>query len=168
LRFRAEHDDLTGLYKRNFFDQSIKYACEIAKYGEIVSSVFYIDFNKFKHINDTYGHQAGDLVLKKIAELFIAYFRRDDIAARLGGDEFAVLLINTRYDDAQRMSIKLIQKVLELRIPIADVIITPSISIGIAEISKKCFDPQVIMAQADQACYLQKKLDAARNNITAR
>lgn len=166
LRFKAEHDDLTQLYKRNFFNQSVRFACDIAVHGDIKSSVLFIDFDKFKHINDNYGHQVGDQVLKKTTELFTSYFRKDDIVARLGGDEFAVLLINTNYSDAEGMSRKLIKKISEFQITVADIIIKPSVSIGIAEISKECSDPEVIISKADQACYTQKKLKNDRKNLT--
>ena len=157
LRFKAVHDDLTGLYKRGFFSQAVQYACEVAKYSKNVSSVLFIDFDKFKKINDTYGHQAGDRVLKAVAGLFISHFRKDDVVARLGGDEFGILLNNTAYNAALRMSVQLIKKVSELQIPINNNhIIIPSISIGVAEISEQCYDSQMVVSNADQACYAHK------------
>ena len=93
LRHQAEHDALTGLANRRRFTDRLRAAAP----GD--AAVLLIDLNGFKHINDTYGHGAGDAVLVQVADRLSACIRPDDLPARLGGDEFAVLL-GTRADGA--------------------------------------------------------------------
>ena len=88
LSFEATHDELTGLYNRKVFeDRRRSFSGGIA--------MLMIDVDRFKSINDTYGHETGDRVLKKVAEILTRSFRADDYVCRIGGDEFAVIMKNT-------------------------------------------------------------------------
>lgn len=93
-------DDLTGLYKRSYFYKRLEEELERSKRYDRVFSLFFIDVDKFKTINDVFGHQAGDNVLKKVARLIKSCLRKVDIAARHGGEEFAVLLPETGRESA--------------------------------------------------------------------
>jgi len=91
LRHKAEHDPLTGVINRGGFDQ----VSQILKVQKQPLALLLIDVDKFKQVNDGYGHETGDLVLKKVAGLLRDNFRSKDYVARLGGDEFAVLMVET-------------------------------------------------------------------------
>ena len=88
LSYEASHDALTGLYNRGIFDE-MKNAME----GE-ASAMILIDLDKFKNLNDTYGHEVGDKVLIKLARVLEKAFRSEDYVCRIGGDEFAVIMVN--------------------------------------------------------------------------
>jgi polar amino acid transport system substrate-binding protein len=104
----ASTDSLTGLYNRFEMDKRLQYEVHAMKrYGECTFegfSILYIDIDNFKYINDTFGHQAGDLVLISFAEILKSTTRTVDIVARYGGDEFIVLMPNTDYEGAKIMA----------------------------------------------------------------
>lgn len=87
LIYKAEHDPLTQLVNRNAFEQYIEHCSHDAKIALLI-----VDVDKFKDINDNYGHKTGDLVLQRVAKLLKVHFRSTDCIARLGGDEFAVIM----------------------------------------------------------------------------
>jgi len=93
-------DPLTQLYNRQFFDAHLAQSLENFKRTELPTTLFMLDIDHFKKINDTFGHLQGDLVLKELALLFNKYFRDSDAIARWGGEEFMVLLHNSSFDTA--------------------------------------------------------------------
>ena len=92
LTSAATRDPLTGCYNRREFDQQIENAVASSKRHNTDLSLFMCDIDHFKHVNDTYGHQAGDVVLKKVADLIQQNMRTHDIFARYGGEEFIAVL----------------------------------------------------------------------------
>nr|WP_251080812.1 diguanylate cyclase [Motilimonas cestriensis] len=92
LRFLAEHDDLTGLYNRRAFENQVKIALARDRRTDSMAGMLFIDLNKFKDINDTHGHDAGDFILTATAERLRGLIRESDLVGRLGGDEFVVWL----------------------------------------------------------------------------
>lgn len=92
IQHLANHDELTGLSNRNMFNQSLGHALAKARRDEQSLSILFIDLDRFKNINDTLGHDAGDRVLREVAERLRGCLRESDIVGRLGGDEFVVLL----------------------------------------------------------------------------
>ena len=90
LRHKAEHDPLTGVINRGGFDQM----SQLLKVQKSPMALLLIDVDKFKQVNDNYGHEMGDQVLKKVAGLLRDSFRSNDHVARLGGDEFAVIMVD--------------------------------------------------------------------------
>jgi len=100
LAGQAVRDSLTGLYNRRFFDEALAQNIEAARrYGRELSLVLF-DLDKFKQVNDTCGHLAGDEVLKNFARLLQETVRKADIVCRIGGDEFAVILPETGLSSA--------------------------------------------------------------------
>mgnify|MGYP005989225543 FL=1 len=132
----ATQDVLTEIYNRRGFEMLAKKAlANCARYGW-KSTLIYFDLNKFKQINDTHGHQAGDQALVDFADLLSHIVRESDIIARLGGDEFVVVLMNTEFADAQAKVHCFIQKVEQFNI-LHDRPFELSASYGIVEYSAK-------------------------------
>ena len=99
---QATRDWLTGLYNRRYFEETLSHHVEAAtRYNRELSMVLF-DIDRFKQINDTQGHEAGDEVLRQFATLLDSTARKADIVCRFGGDEFAVILPETNRDQAQK------------------------------------------------------------------
>jgi diguanylate cyclase (GGDEF)-like protein len=92
LRYMTNHDTLTGLYNRTFFEEELR---RLDRGREFPISIIMADIDDLKETNDNLGHETGDELLKRFAQVLGASFRKEDVAARIGGDEFAVLLPNT-------------------------------------------------------------------------
>ena len=161
LRQLAEVDTLTGLANRYMFEQGLKNALPLAKRLRKSVALLMLDLDKFKNINDTLGHDAGDVLLKKVAKRLQGPVRNGDLLCRLGGDEFAILVQNLD-------EIMLIQKIanrflhtLNNPFHINGSEITISASIGIATCPQCATDPIQLMKCADVAMYRSK--EAGRN-----
>ena len=154
LSFEAAHDKLTGLYNRREFD--LRQAS--GDYGTLVL----IDIDDFKKFNDTYGHETGDLVLKRVADVLRMYFRKDDIICRYGGDEYAVLM---RGVNSSRRNL-LEERCIEIRNALnheKDGIPPVTLSIGIA-LEDRLTETNDIFRDADTALYEVKQ--HGRNGYT--
>src|SRR5206468_12761377 len=92
LRHQALHDPLTGLPNRTLFLDRARQAVDMASRSHVWPAILYIDLDGFKPVNDTYGHEAGDVLLRTVANRIRGCLRPTDTAARLGGDEFATVL----------------------------------------------------------------------------
>lgn len=104
LAEQAMRDSLTGLYNRRFFDAALAQNVETARrYGRELSLVLF-DLDGFKAVNDTYGHQAGDDILKTFAQLLQKVVRKADVVCRIGGDEFSVILPETGLPSARKFT----------------------------------------------------------------
>ena len=109
-RFLADHDELTGLPNRSLFKQSLAQAIQRAERSRNFLSVLFLDLDRFKNINDSLGHEAGDEVLRAVAERLSGCVRQVDVVARFGGDEFAVLIEGlTAEDQAGAVARKIIE-----------------------------------------------------------
>jgi len=102
-------DHLTGLYNRRNFDRVLELEVEKCKRYKTPLSMLMADINKFKEINDRYGHPAGDKVLQHCAQLFMNNVRKVDMVARYGGDEFAVIMPNTDRKDAEQVKLRILE-----------------------------------------------------------
>lgn len=155
LKKRAQTDDLSGLLNRatarEIIDTRMKLANEDKKYAFLL-----IDIDKFKSINDEFGHPKGDDVIRKIAEEIRMQFREDDVVARIGGDEFAVLFSTKKTDVfASRKAASLIKKVEMLPDNFEfDFPLSISVGIAIAPTNGDCFDE--LFEKADRAMYMAK------------
>lgn len=153
----THHDPLTGLPNRILFADRLKQALARAKrYGRGVG-VLFVDLDQFKSINDSVGHEAGDALLKIVADRLVRCVRSTDTIARLGGDEFAMVLPDlARGEDAGLVA----QKVLEVvgrPATVDDRTIPITASVGIALYPSDDTDPDVLLAQADRAMYRAKE-----------
>lgn len=157
----ATHDDLTGLANRKLFRDQIQQALgRSQRYGESFAILLF-DLDRFKDINDTRGHPAGDAVLKEAAHRLSSCVREEDTVARLGGDEFAVLQTRTRtHEEAAQLAERIIET---MRAPFhidRDEIVLAT-SIGIALAPRDGADYEQIIKKADEALYRAK--DAGGN-----
>ncbi len=103
----ATHDEKTGLYNNKFFENMLEMEIEKAKRGQQKLSLFMIDIDFFKKINDTYGHIKADDLLAQLAKVLMKQVRKSDIAARFGGEEFFVLLPETSLAKAEKFTVRL-------------------------------------------------------------
>ena len=159
LAHQASHDSLTGLPNRAFFEGRLIRALRSAhKLNERVA-VLFLDSDRFKDINDSFGHAAGDAVLVAVADRVRAQLREEDLVARLGGDEFAVLLTPLhKTEDAERIADKILAS---MDMPIAlpgDSSVVTSLSIGIAVYPDHGATPGTLLDAADAAMYQAKRL----------
>jgi len=159
LEHQANHDPLTGLANRTRFESRLQEAMTSAREKRTRVALFFIDADRFKAINDQFGHEAGDAVLKAIATRLKAQVRREgDLVARLGGDEFAVLLAPLREaEQAGRIASNMLSS-MESPIALPDGgKLTSSLSIGIAFYPEHASDAAGLLKRADAAMYQAKR-----------
>jgi diguanylate cyclase (GGDEF)-like protein/PAS domain S-box-containing protein len=158
LNQRLEHmamtDELTGLYNRRYYHSRIQEEFKRGKRHKGMLSLLALDIDHFKQINDTYGHESGDLALKHVADILKDTLRTTDIVARVGGEEFAILTINTDLDSAKFLAER-VRKIVEKQSHIfPDRNLT--ISIGVATLEPSIRDVEELLKNADLALYAAK------------
>jgi len=149
----ARIDTLTGMYNRRAFVERGEQVIRLCERDAKPVSTLLIDIDFFKSINDTYGHGAGDLVLKQIGVFLDVQFRKSDVCGRLGGEEFAVLLTNTDAVTATTLADKFRRTVAESSIPWQAESLRVTVSIGVASES---YDLESLLHRADMAMYQAK------------
>jgi diguanylate cyclase (GGDEF)-like protein/PAS domain S-box-containing protein len=153
----AHHDMLTGLPNRMLVKDRLHQAIMSAqrKCGSV--GVLYLDLDLFKPINDTYGHEAGDHVLRTVANRLRTVIRRSDTAARIGGDEFLIVLHDVReFDDVIRVTEKIIESISE-PISVNHHVCQIGVSVGVAVFPKDGGDVEALINNSDCAMYQAKK-----------
>jgi diguanylate cyclase len=156
LEFLAKNDTLTKLANRYCFEREINAELAASKRHKRIFALLLIDIDNFKWINDNFGHDNGDIVLKHIAEILNSVVRKDDFAARIGGDEFAIVLSSiTKFGDAGDVATK-IMKYLRKQLLCSGHRIDVSVSIGISVYSDNINDIKDMVKQADIAMYKAK------------
>jgi diguanylate cyclase (GGDEF)-like protein len=175
IRFsRIEHenimDHLTGVHNRRYLDERITSEAIRAHKYDMPLSMMMIDIDHFKAVNDRYGHQIGDRVLKSLCELLIKESRVTDVVARYGGEEIVILTIQTNISDTFNVAEKLCKTIETfIMVPVdksehrEDIRIT--VSIGVAGIDQQGFDSQAMIKKADMALYQAKS--EGRNRVIA-
>ncbi|WP_173911424.1 sensor domain-containing diguanylate cyclase [Acinetobacter sp. Marseille-Q1618] len=156
LSYQVQHDHLTGLPNRNYFYQVLVNSFNNTSEKQQIALLF-IDTNNFKTINDQYGHQAGDAVLKEMAHRLQKNIRQDDFVARLSGDEFAIILNSIQHIEHLISIAENLVKSSEEPLLYNDQSIYFSFSLGIA-LSNQAMSPEDLISQADQAMYKAKSL----------
>lgn len=165
LRYLAQHDTLTTLNNRHYFEQELEKAVQIARRGHIQYVLLYMDLDQFKVVNDTAGHGVGDELLREVAFLFANRVRKSDVLARLGGDEFGVLLGDADLDTAREVAGELLKAIDEFTFEGQGVHYDISTSIGIATIDKQTSSSAEVLRLADIACYIAKRAGRNRYHI---
>jgi diguanylate cyclase (GGDEF)-like protein len=163
LSYQASHDMLTGLYNRLKFEEFLEEALLNIKQEHRVHSLCFLDLDRFKQVNDTCGHVAGDELLRQLPELFHKVLRSGDVVARLGGDEFGILLENCELKQARVIADKIRQAIKDFRFIWEEKVFTIGVSIGVVGLDENARDMSRIMSQADMACYAAK--DSGRNHV---
>ena len=152
----ARHDSLTGLPNRYYLDEALREAVRRSWRSARPLAVMFIDIDHFKHINDTFGHAAGDTVLQTFAQRLVAAVRATDTVARLAGDEFVIVLENVQAAvEAETVARKILASLSE------DILVEHhhlrlGASIGIACSDADCMVPAQLLARADRALYVAK------------
>ncbi|QOR37713.1 diguanylate cyclase [Billgrantia diversa] len=157
LRMVAERDELTGLDSRSHFMKRAKALLQRSRLEKKPFSLFMIDVDHFKKINDTWGHTHGDWVLTKIAEACAQTLRPTDVIGRFGGEEFIVALPDTGPDNAQTVAERLKKKVAELPLKEEMSEMRLSVTIGIALASTEDADLDSLITRADHSLYVGKR-----------
>jgi len=160
----SSRDELTGLYNRRYFIESLEREVARAKRYKRNLGFCMTDLDKFKDINDTYGHLAGDMVLSTIGRMFDEHFRQGDLVCRYGGEEFAVILPDTSLKSAMAVCERLRKRVSSHRFKYNSSDFSISISTGIALYNNLVHrSPVELVSAADQALYQAKK--EGRNSV---
>jgi len=162
MSYQATHDALTGLVNRREFERRLEEAIESGQRGDGQHVLCYLDLDRFKLVNDTSGHLAGDSMLREVAKLLRDAVRDSDTVGRLGGDEFGMLLIGCPLEKARQIADDVCRSVGEYRFVWRDRIFNIGVSVGIVEISRESGTLEELLAAADTACYVAKKQGSGR------
>ena len=157
MSYQATHDPLTGLINRREFERRLEEAMDSAHAEESVHMLFYMDLDRFKAVNDSCGHMAGDNMLREVAALIKDQVRDSDFVGRLGGDEFGAILMGCPIDKARQIAADICNAVADYRFVWKDKIFNIGISVGLVEISHSSGTLQDVLSAADSACYMAKQ-----------
>lgn len=164
LKDQAIRDPLTNLFNRRYLNETLPRELHYALRQSLPLAILMIDIDYFKKVNDTYGHETGDDVLKNIGLILQEYFRKSDIPCRFGGEEFILVLPGTSLNTAIQKAEQLRQAVTNLRLSFEDEIIKGlSISLGVASFPEHGHSTNGLIGAADQALYRAKEL--GRNRV---
>lgn len=163
VRLTAEQDSLTGLFNRRSFLRHVDNAVKGKRPGDGVGAIVMIDLDHFKDLNDTLGHDSGDLFLQEISRRLQVSVRPGDIVARLGGDEFALLLPGLAGHELARQVVERLMKAVTPGVRIAKKFVEPQMSIGVVSYPADGREVIELLKNADIAMYEAKK--AGRNRI---
>lgn len=156
LRRIAETDHLTGAMSRRGFVSSVDKEIERYRRGNRGSVLVLLDIDHFKTVNDTFGHPAGDAVLREVSGICLAHLRANDAFGRLGGEEFGILLAETDEVGGKAAAEKIRQKIAEAVMPLSDGRQITA-SFGLSVVGTDIDDAAVWIAKADRALYLAKR-----------
>ena len=158
LHHQATHDELTGLLNRRAFDSEMMRMKTYRAGVEVSTVLCLVDLDHFKLVNDSFGHSAGDKVLRQVADILRRHTRSSDIVARMGGDEFAIILFDCSIAEAQAKMQRLEHDVHALVMEKEGKRVSIGMSAGLVMLSAvTCSEPDQAMANADSACYAAKQ-----------
>jgi diguanylate cyclase (GGDEF)-like protein/PAS domain S-box-containing protein len=163
ISWQAAHDALTGLINRRTFELAVGEALRNAKSDDHHHALLYMDLDRFKIVNDSCGHGAGDVLLQTLARLLQGHMRESDVLARLGGDELGVLLSFCPLPRALLLADEIRRTIKEFRFVWGEHVFELGISIGLVEINADSKSTSELMVAADQACYEAK--EGGRNRV---
>lgn len=156
-------DSLTGLYNRQYFNDTLSREIETARRYQGELTILFLDIDNFKNINDSFGHRAGDAVLKRISEIILKGKRAGDIAARFGGEELVVIMPRTDRQNARVLGERIRSKFEDTTIEFEKHSIRATISGGLASFPADANDSATLLEIADRALYQAK--GAGKNKI---
>ncbi len=167
MSVEATTDPLTGIGNRKLFDRRLKELVAIAREEKQPISIIFADIDHFKSVNDTFGHQVGDMVLKRVGETLVECVKGRDLSVRYGGEEFVVLLPGTPIKGAYVVAEEIRKTMAEKKLTrksTGEVLRQITLSLGIAELRHN-EDPEEMVARADAALYTAKR--TGRNRTTS-
>jgi len=166
LHEQAMHDKLTGLYNRHYVEEWFGLELRRAqRHGRPIAAIM-LDIDHFKRFNDSFGHEAGDMVLREVAGALRRSTRGSDVASRYGGEEFLVLLPECPFDAALRKAEKMLEEVAKLELRHDDRQLGPvTVSLGVAAFPDHAKESEELLRRADEALYLAKQ--SGRNRVVA-
>ncbi len=156
-------DGLTNIYNRRYLEQRLSKEIAYARRHKKEVTMFLLDLDFFKRLNDTYGHQAGDFVLQKVSDTITSTLREYDVVARYGGEEFAVILPGTSRNAGASIGERLRVKIGSTEFVYKDKRLPVTISVGVASFPVDAASPDELIAAADKALYKAK--DQGRNQV---
>ncbi len=163
LEEMSQRDPLTGLYNRRYLQTALEQEFNrVRRYGGQLA-VLMFDIDSFKQVNDRYGHQAGDEVLRVVAVRTRQLLRKADLAARYGGEEFIVVLPNTDAAGARALAERLRHEVASAPVPFRDWRLSVTVTAGVSELRPDTPDHEALLNEADIALYRGKQ--AGRNRV---
>lgn len=163
LEFMAHHDTLTGLPNRLLFSDRLGVALALSRRNETYTAVMILDLDNFKTVNDTLGHDAGDILLKMVVSRFKLYIREQDTASRMGGDEFNFILSSLpEKEDGIRIAKRIVES-FQRPFDISGHSMLVTASLGMAFYPSDGDTPDKLLKHADQALYMAK--DRGKNNV---
>lgn len=163
LREQAIRDPLTGLYNRRFMDEILVREIARAQRDDLPISIMMLDIDHFKKVNDTYGHEAGDLMLKTLANILLRESRRSDIPCRYGGEEFCVIMIGAPLPIALQRAEAWRKQFCQTVVLYKHQPLQATISIGVAVYPEHGLSAREVLLAADQALYAAKQ--SGRNRV---
>lgn len=169
LEKQATEDHLTKLTNRIGFEQAMTEAIDDCQRHNTVHALCYMDLDKFKIVNDTCGHNAGDELLQHMSDLFRLHIRKDaDILARIGGDEFALILKNCSLEKARTISETICRDVQAFQFHCSGQVFSIGVSIGITPIDRHDEHLKSVIARVDNACYTAKENGRGQVSVVTR
>jgi diguanylate cyclase (GGDEF)-like protein/PAS domain S-box-containing protein len=165
MTYQASHDALTGLVNRAEFERRLEVALKSARgegSGHVVS---YLDLDRFKAVNDSCGHMAGDNLLRELATVLKEKIRDSDTVARVGGDEFAMLLVGCPLEKARQIADDVCDSVREYRFSWHDRAFEIGVSVGLVEVGHDSGTAETVLSAADSACYVAKQQGRGRVHV---
>jgi diguanylate cyclase (GGDEF)-like protein len=163
LRIESIRDPLTGLYNRRYMEEALHQIASRAERHNIPVAILMLDIDHFKTFNDTYGHEAGDVVLRELGRLLRNNFRGEDIACRYGGEEFLLILPDVTLEIAPKRAEELLLKIRALQIAYESESFHITVSTGVAALPEHGYNVQDIVNAADVAMYQAKQ--RGRNQV---
>ncbi len=164
LREQSIRDPLTRLFNRRFLEESLERELQLASRKKQSIAVLFLDLDHFKRFNDTFGHDAGDMVLQSLADLFRSFFRTTDMCCRYGGEEFAIVLPESSSQDAVIRADALRSEVKNLRLQYKKQSLGPlTLSAGVAAFPEHGSSSEELLKIADQCLYEAKA--RGRDNV---
>ena len=164
MSYQASHDPLTGLVNRREFERRLEEALKTGRSGG-GHVLCYLDLDRFKAVNDTSGHMAGDNMLREIAGILKEQIRDSDIVARVGGDEFGLLLVGCPLDKARQIADDVCGAIRDYRFVWRDKIFSVGASIGLVQIGPESGSIEDTLSAADSACYVAKQQGRGRIHV---
>jgi len=163
LKESSLRDAMTGLYNRRFLEEYVTPLVATNQRRQSIFSILMLDLDYFKQVNDTFGHEAGDKVLKTLAEILQRSVRSSDMLVRYGGEEFVIVLLDTSAEMALSVAEKIRAMVEETKIPLTGTVLQKTISIGVAEFPTDADTFWQVIKYADVALYEAKS--RGRNRV---